>query len=444
MGDLLTTKVKLQSRCSLSKAISLALCVASTFSLLTGCSSDSTGNDFKASIWEQLWLKGNDALSEGRLVDARRLLESAVQEARNTQHSSMRIGVTLDRLGDAYVESQMMSQAEKSYEDAYDAFSKSLKEDSRPGNQTVVLKEQLGTINELSTIWLKQNKYKKAEKILDEALAIAKKIGVADVKNVKDHMVATDYGSCLYQLGFVYENTSRKIKAQKTYERARQLVPELVDKNDSSSPLQSAMGNENSEARVEKNQTDRLNEMIRKWAPINQKGVDAMDQGDLVSAQIYFRKAYEFARTYNDTNDPMVNSLTQLLKVTNKLRQYPESKRLFLENRNLLTNGTPTKSIDNALGEVNRMFIKLTQWSEVEKILVRRVKVREILRGPINVHVAETLSELGSVYIEMKRNAQAELVLQKALKILDDSDQQDGELASKISLRLSTLKQAGK
>lgn len=439
MGDLLTTKVK---RCF--SEFKTAFCLITCCAIFTGCSAELLGSDSKTSFWEQQWLDGTDALSEGRLVDARKLLELAVVEARGTKHSDMRVGVTLDRLGDAYAQSDMISDAEMKYSEAVDAFDRSLKSDQSEVDRNIVLKEQIGTFNSLAAIWLEQNKYKKAERILDRAVANAKLVGANEPKSSKDKLVLSEYGSCLQKLGFVYENTGRKEQAAKTYLKASKFMPDLVIKDDSSSLFRSVVGETKQENGLSTNDTARLNDMIRKWQPIYQAGMQAHEEGDSVTAQLNLRKAYQLARAFSPTAEPTVDSLTQLIRVTNKLRQYPEAERLFEQNKGFFMSGTPTKSMDNALGESAKTFIRQRKWSEAEAIIIRRVKVREILRGPTNMHVAETLNELGSLYIEMKQPTQAELVLQKALKVLDNSDQQDSDLAAKITLRLSTLKEEQK
>lgn len=441
MGDLLTTKVKLQSRLTGWKT---AFCFTACCVLFTGCSADLLSSDSKTSFWEQQWLDGSDALSEGRLVDARNLLEAAVTTARGTKGSDMRVGVTLDRLGDAYAQSNMGDQAEKAYQAAIDAFDKSLSNDKSESNQNIVLKEQIGTFSSLASIWLAQNKYKKSEKFLDRAVANAKAIGITDTKNIQDKLVMSEYGACLQQLGIVYENTGRKEKAAKTYLRASKFMPDLVIKDDSSSLFRSVVGDTKQDSGLSSNDTARLNDMIRKWQPIYQAGMQAHEEGDTAGAQASLKKAYQLARAFSPSAEPTIDSLTELIRTTNKLHRYPESERLFNENRAVLMTGEPTKAIDNVLGEANKTYIRQRKWSEAERVLIRRIKVRETLRGPTNIHVAETLNELGTLYIEMKQPKQAELVLQKALKIADNSDHQDSDLAAKITLRLSTLKEAEK
>lgn len=439
MGDLLTTKVKLQSRWLVSKALMFASCLIICGALI-GCSTNLSERDSKASFWEQLWLDGTDALAEGRLVDARHLLERALAEARSTGSSDMRVGITLDRLADAYAESDMTSDAEKAYLEAMDVFDKRLKEDKNEINQTIMLKEQIGTINGLTTIWLRQHKYKKAEKLLDRAVAIAKQVGCDDPEETRDKLALTEFGACLQKLGFIYENTERKEKAAKTYNKASKFLPELANKNAHGFLATSAIGATTSETGVTSGETARLNEMIRMWSPIYEEGLGKLAQGDDVAAQLSFRKAYRLARAFSDSCEPAMDSLNQLIRVTNKRRQFSDAERLFVENRTVLMEGTPTKSIDNTLGEIVKTFLRQDHWKEAEPVLLRRVEVREFLRGPSNIHVAETLSDLGSVYIELKRNKQAELVLEKAMRIVDASDKPDSELASKIALKLSTLK----
>jgi tetratricopeptide (TPR) repeat protein len=440
LGNLLTTKVKLQARPFKGTALLLALICTVGCAVLQGCSADLSGKDYKASVWEQQWLDGTDALSEGRLVDARRLLESAVNEARSGGRA-MRVAITLDRLGDSYMASQMIKEAEKSYTESLALFEKAIKKETSDINQKIVMKEQIGTMSALAGIWLLDRKYKKAEKLLDQAVGIAKLLGVNDLKNTKDKLVVKDLGSCLQKLGFAYEAEGRTTDAEQTYFKASKLMPDLVMKDDSSSQFHSAVEKNDGDDPSTTKESKKLNEMIKRWSPVFQSAETALAKNLTAQAQMQFRRAYQMSREVDPASEPAIDSLTQLMRVTNKLGQYPETERLFNENKKELFDNAPTKQVDNALGQAAKTYIRQHKWGDAERILVRRVKVREILRGPTNFHVAETLSELGSVYVEMHQISQAELVLKRALKIVEDSDQMNTDLAANLSLRLSTLKQ---
>jgi tetratricopeptide (TPR) repeat protein len=200
-----------------NKLLLLSCVLAAVFQ--TGCAADLVNRDFKTSMWEDLWLDGADALSEKRLVDARRILESAVQEARGVG-SNMRLGISLDRLGDAYTESEMLTEAEKSYNEAIAAFDQSIKDDKTDANEKFVLKEQIGSLSSLANVLVKQKKYQTAEKCIGRAIAIAQRLGGTNMSETRDKLLVIDYGSCLQTLGMIYEATGRNEEAQQSYIKA--------------------------------------------------------------------------------------------------------------------------------------------------------------------------------------------------------------------------------
>jgi tetratricopeptide (TPR) repeat protein len=417
------------------------VCVSFAAVVLSGCTSAAlVDRDFRTSIWEELWLDGTDALADKRFVDARRILELAAREARGA-NSNMRLGVTLDRLAEAYAESEMSVEAEKTYEEAIAVFDRSLKEDKDDATEKIVRKEQIGTLSALAQILIEKKKYKAAEQLLAQAVTSAQLLGGNDMQDTRDKQLVMDYGSCLQKLGTIYEITNRSEDAQKVYVKATRFMSELTLKEGDSSMMKDTLGSQKAPgSQMSNEEIARQNEMIRKWTALHEAASQAYDAADHRGARENYFKAYELARAYKPTCDQAMDSLTQLIKMLNKSHQYAASEQLIASNLSLIETSSATKPMDNALGEMSRTYLHQRKWQQAEKLLKIRVKFRETIRGANNFHVAETLYELANVYAELGDKMQAEFFYRKALKILIYNGITDNSLNGKIEMRLTMLK----
>jgi len=425
------------SRKFLMSCLSCAVAV-----VFTGCSSvDIVDRDFKNSIWEELWLEGMDALAEDRLVDARRILESAVKEARGAARNKLRLAITLDRLGDAYNESGMVQEAAKNYREALETLDQSIVEDKSAANEKIALKEQVGTLNSLARILVDENKFVQAEKLLEQAVTSATRIGGTNMGFTKDKLLIMDYGACLQSLGNVYERTGREKDAENYYVKASHFMSEFSIKNDSSSLFKATIERESAKgSTMTADDMSRSNAMIRLWSPLQQEANLALNQSDVKTAEAKFLAAYEVACKYKPASDQALESLSQLLRLYCKTHKFEQAEVLISKNFELLEKAPPSKPMDNVFGEMFKVYKNQGKWREAEKVMRSRVKMRETLRGPNNFHVAESLYDLGQSLTEQQRNPEAEFVLRKGLKILEFNGMGDHDLISKINARLELIK----
>lgn len=432
---------------NLNKLILTTIGLAAVFQI-SGCTSSAlVDRDFKTSMWEELWLEGTDALEEKRYVDARRILEQATKEVRGT-HNNMRLGVSLDRLADAYIASDMDREAQKSYEEAIDVFDQSIKNDRNVATEKIARREQIGSLSSLAQLLVKKKKFQAAEKLIERAMANAQLLGGTSMKDTNDKLLVMDFGTCLRTLGKIYESTNRESEALTTYMKASEYMADLNVGEGDSDLLQKVVQNREAEgSQMSGDEIRQLNALIQKWTPLQDEGKRLYQEGKLADARDNFEKAYVLARAFQPTCVPAMDSLTQLLKVRNKLREFDEAEKLVAANLPIIEKSPPTKSMDNALGEMAKVFMHQRQWHESEKLLRLRVKFREAIRGDNNFHVAETLYELAVVYLESNNLTQAEFCLRKAQKILDYNNISDKTLNTRIATalaRLDELRDAGK
>lgn len=430
-----------------NKLILTTIGLAAVFQICGCTSSALVDRDFKTSMWEELWLEGTDALEEKRYVDARRILEQATKEVRGT-HNNMRLGVSLDRLADSYLASDMDKEAQKSYEEAIDVFDQSIKNDRDVTTEKVARREQIGSLSSLAQLLVKKKKFQAAEKLIERALSNAQFLGGTSMKETNDKLLVMDFGTCLQTLGKIYESTNRESEARATYVKASEYMADLNMGDADSDLLQMVVKNKDAEgSQMSGDEIRQLNALIQKWTPLQNEGKVLHQEGKFAEARDSFQKAYVLARAFNPSCDQAMDSLTQLLKMRNKLREFDEAEKLVAANLPLIEKSPPTKAMDNALGEMAKVFMNQKQWHESEKLLKLRVKFRETIRGDNNFHVAETLYELANVYLESNNLPQAEFCLRKAQKILDYNNISDKTLNTRIATamaRLDELRDAGK
>lgn len=401
---------------------------------LAGCGSMDTG--FRMKTWEQMWLDGCDALNESRLNEARQLLEQAVPEAR-ALGDDMRLGITLNRLGDAYRKSGMDPEAEKTYAESVEALQRGAKNST--GSDETLYKELANSLSALGQIQLSRQKLKDAETSLQDAIKQAEKIGGANMERTSDKLLVKDYATSLKSLAIIYENSNRMSEAESTYLKAFRF--DLAAASDKTILHSKAFDKARSAAAgISVKEETKLNDMIRRWTPLMDAGNRACDEMNWEEAEKNFKAAFDLARSMNQTGTQSIDSLTQLIKTQLKSRKLDEAEKLTEAYFPLIEKAKASKPIDNVLGEMSRTYIRQRKLPQAEKIIAHRVKVRQEVRGPGNTHVAETLYDLGLIYIEEGKKPQAQLVLQKAAQICKENGVSEDKLGVKIREHLDLLK----
>jgi len=398
--------------------------------LLSSCGLMNSGNDFKTNTWEQLWVDGVEALAQARLSDAQNFLRQA---ERTMAGDPLRRGITLNRLGDTLLGMNLKEEAEKNYRDAVGAL------DGDGG--VLATKEEVSSLSALAMLLVEKGDYKEAEEILKHALALAQKASGNDLDHVKDKQLQFDYANSLKTLGLVYEKTDRAPEAPREYLKASRFMPEPLLQNNATPLLLKVLASQRTQrARTFTTEEKNVNEMIDQWTPLQERAEHAVEQGDFESALPTLRKAYRIARTVNPVNDQSMDSLTVLLKVLNKTGSFSESERLIAENFSHMKANPPTKSIDNALGQMGNTYMCQHNYPQAERMINLRLHKRKILRGPENVHVAETLNDLGKLYMQMGNYPKAQESLNEALKILSVNDRLDDQLAHVVKDELAAIR----
>ncbi len=381
-----------------------------------------------------------DAQKENRLIDARRLLESAVKESEQSK-GWLRIGVTYDRLGDVYLASNMRREAESAYQSALSAFSAYKDTNKSVANERLVIKEVVGISRSLSPLLIEGKHFKDAEKLIAEAIQSAERLGGPEMRKSTDPLLVIDYAENIRCLGLLYERTNRYTEAERCYLKAARFLPALLVKDRESRLLHNIVILEHDKSAGKSlEQTQKLNNLVRYWSPVYESGFEAIEKQDLATARDRFREAYEMIKDADPYGHHTVDSLTQLLKVTNKLNQFQQSERLVVESFPGMLKAVPSKRIDNVLGEMAETCKRTKNWTMDEEILKHRIEVRKAIYGQDNIHVAEALNNLGELYSSTKRRTEAEDFYQKALKVLSEANLIDTDLASVVRRNINALK----
>ncbi|MBX9667975.1 MAG: tetratricopeptide repeat protein [Candidatus Obscuribacterales bacterium] len=407
---------------------------------LCACTADLDDSNYRVGVWEQLWMDATDAQKENRLIDARRLLDSAAKEIEQSKRW-LRIGVTYDRLGDVYLASNMGREAESAYQRALSAFNTYKDTNKSVANERLVIKEIVGTSKSLSPLLIEGKHFKDAEKLITDAIQSAERIGGPEMQNSTDRLLIIDYAENIRCLGQLYERTNRYTEAERCYLKAARFLPALLVKDRDSRLLHNIVTLEHDRSTGKTlEQTQELNNLVRSWSPVYESGFEAIENQDLATARDRFREAYEMIKDADPYGHHTMDSLSQLIKVTNKLNQFQQSEKLVAESFPGMLKAVPSKRIDNVLGEMAETCRRTKNWTMSEEILKHRIEVRKAIHGQDNIHVAEALNNLGDFYSSTERRTEAEDFYQKALKVLSEANLIDTDLASVVKRNIDALK----
>ncbi len=407
---------------------------------LGACTTNLDDSYYQVGVWEQLWIDGVEAQKQKRMVESRRLLESAVEEGEQSK-SWLRVGVTYDRLGDVYCKSNMAEDAEKSYQKALMVFKTYIATNKSLANEKLVLKEVVGTTKSLAPLLIEKKKFAEAEKLINYAIQGAERLGGTEMRVTSDRLLAMDYAENIRCLGLLYEKTNRFTEAERCYLRAARFMPDLLLKDRESRLLHTIVTLEHEKATGRTiDQTEKISKLVNSWSSVYDAGFEAVENQDLTTARERFSEAYLMLKGVDPFGNHTMESLTQLLKTMNRLQQFQDSEKLVLEIFPAIISASPSKPIDNVLGEMAKTCRRTRNWTKAEAILKHRLTVRRAIRGQNNIHVAETLNNLGDLYAANGRRAEAEFAYRKALKILTDCSLMDTDLANDVNQNIEALK----
>ena len=238
-------------------------------------------------------------------------------------------------------------------------------------------------LNNVAMNYKAQGQYTKAESLFKRALVIVEK-----AHGSEDPKVATS----LNNLGSVYQDQGWYAEAEFLYKRSLFIVKKVFGSKDSSVGL-----------------------------ALNNLGSVEQAQGKYAEAEALFQRALtlqEQALGFNHLDVALaLNNLGSIYQVQGRYAEAePLFKRALAIREKALKPDHPTVGL--ALNNLGSIYQAQGRYAEAEPLLKRALILRQKVLGPTHVDVGQSLNNLGSLYQDQGRYAEAEPLHQRALVIL--------------------------
>lgn len=348
--------------------------------------------------WEIIRASQKDAVLQKKLSEAEVLGMQAIRLAERLGSSNYRLGISHDDLGKIFVAEKNSKEARRHFDDAEKILQTNIIRAKDEVTKRLLLADLAAAQRNLGLLDLADGKSKDTEILFKKAISNLQ----GCLKNSNDGridcFVAHMQIDLLSQLATINAKVGRKAEAMKLY---RQAI-DLADQSFYPTFLIKPAKDEFARLLITENRTEEADALFShdKWVNYAQAAENAKNEENMAMFAKNLRTAADAAKGSKSTMHLAVISLKKLAKLQLQTKNTAASRETCLEALHVwktLGSGADSEA-DYVMGLLIRQAPTKNDAIEVQ---TSRLKLRRDLYGKNDFHVAETETDLASLYTKM-------------------------------------------